>query len=122
MLSTEINKYNFKPSKPININNLKNNDDNLKNNDDNLKNNDDKLKNNNSNIDAYISKDENKLNNNNIDYKLDFNKFDPSKFSPPDNWTLRLKTRLNNYNYLNNDFNKFNKNNDNYLTYFFDNK
>lgn len=112
MLSTEINKYNFKPSKPINI---INNINNSKNNHINSQIND-------NNIDGYISKDQNKLNNNNIDYKLDFNKFDPSKFSPPDNWRLRLKTRLNNYNYANNDFNKFNQNNDNYLTYFFDNK
>lgn len=28
------------------------------------------------------------------DYKLDFNFNDPSKFSPPNNWTGRLKTRI----------------------------
>lgn len=39
--------------------------------------------------------------NTNIDYKLDFNKFDPSKFSPPDNWKNRLKTRLQNYDDIN---------------------
>ena len=28
------------------------------------------------------------------DYKLDFNFNDPSKFSPPNNWTGRLKSRI----------------------------
>ena len=39
--------------------------------------------------------------NNNIDndntYKLDTICFDPTKFSPPDDWSLRLKMRMRNY-------------------------
>ena len=35
---------------------------------------------------------------NNDNYKLDINQFDPSKFSPPNTWALRLKTRLKEYN------------------------
>ena len=31
-------------------------------------------------------------------YKLDFNIFDPSKFSPPNEWTTRLKNRIRSYN------------------------
>lgn len=33
------------------------------------------------------------------DYKLDFNFNDPSKFSPPNNWTCRLKTRIKSATY-----------------------
>ena len=46
-------------------------------------------------------------------YKLDFNQFDPSKFSPPNAWALRLKTRLKQYNNINNDI---------CFSYLFDNK
>jgi len=53
------------------------------------------------------------------DYKLDFNKFDPSKFSPPNDWTLRLQTRLKKYNDTNN---LATSNANKYTNYFFDNK
>ena len=54
--------------------------------------------------------DNNKLYTN--DYKLDTICFDPSKFSPPDEWSIRLKNRIKNLN--NNDCR--------YIDYLFDNK
>ena len=57
----------------------------------------------------------NTLDNNKLyinDYKLDTICFDPSKFSPPDEWSIRLKNRIKNLN--NNDCR--------YIDYLFDNK
>lgn len=45
-------------------------------------------------------------------YKLDTICFDPSKFSPPDEWCIRLKNRIRNYH-----DNKYQ-----YMDYLFDNK
>lgn len=42
--------------------------------------------------------DQNNLDDNSSLYKLDFNIFDPSKFSPPNEWTTRLKNRIRSYN------------------------
>lgn len=84
MLSIKNNK-NIKPSEPIDIINKSN-----------------------------VSLLQNNILKNTIDYKLDFNKFDPSKFSPPDNWKNRLKSRLKKYDNIN-------KNND-YINYFSDSK
>ena len=50
----------------------------------------------NKNLDNKFYDDFNKKNNDN--YKLDINQFDPSKFSTPNAWALRLKTRLKEYN------------------------
>ena len=53
----------------------------------------------------------NKIENDNT-YKLDTICFDPSKFSPPDDWSLRLKTRMRNYDTTTTS----------YIDYLFDNK
>ena len=45
-------------------------------------------------------------------YKLDSICFDPTKFSPPDEWSIRLKNRIRNY-----DVNTYG-----YMDYLFDNK
>ena len=42
--------------------------------------------------------EQNNLDNKSSLYKLDFNIFDPSKFSPPNEWTTRLKNRIKSYN------------------------
>ena len=46
-------------------------------------------------------------------YKLDSICFDPTKFSPPDNWSIRLKNRIRNYD---------NNKSYTYINYLFDNK
>tara|TARA_B100000902_G_scaffold399984_1_gene474248 strand:+ start:7952 stop:8245 length:294 start_codon:yes stop_codon:yes gene_type:complete len=44
-------------------------------------------------------------------YKLDTICFDPTKFTPPDDWSVRLKTRMRNY-----------ETTTTYMDYLFDNK
>ena len=105
MLSTQNNKYSLKVSQPIDI---INNNSQYINNIDSV-----------DRIDRYNFNNQYKSNSDNANYKLDFNKFDPSKFSPPDDWTLRLKTRIKNYTDTNI---IINKNTNNYIDYFFDNK
>ena len=133
MLSTQNNKYSLKVSQPIDIINknlkyINNNSQYINNNSQYINNIDsvDRIDRYNFNnidsvdrIDRYNFNNQYKSNSDNANYKLDFNKFDPSKFSPPDDWTLRLKTRIKNYTDTNI---IINKNTNNYIDYFFDNK
>lgn len=54
----------------------------------------------------------NKNTNSDNTYKLDSICFDPTKFSPPDNWSTRLKNRIRNYEDVSSS----------YINYLFDNK
>lgn len=106
MLSQKITTVNkgYTPSKPIDIINNKKSNKNFDN-----KN----FDNNNYNIDYINTLGElhsNLFHDNN--YKLDTICFDPSKFSPPDEWSTRLKNRIRNYQ-----DNKYQ-----YINYLFDNK
>ena len=49
-----------------------------------------------------IVKKTNNVENNDIkdEYLLDFNAFNPSKFSPPSEWKIRLETRIKSYENL----------------------
>ena len=101
---TIINKCNI-TSKPIDIINNKKHNENSYNNQNSY--------NNNFNIDCIntLGDQYNNLSDNN-NYKLDSICFDPSKFSPPDEWSKRLKKRIRNYQ-----DNKYQ-----YIDYLFDNK
>ena len=114
MLSVKNNKNIVKVSEPINIINRSNTYNNAQFN---------THYNNQQSIVINNTDDYNNTNKYNInelsDYKLDFNKFDPSKFSPPNDWTLRLQTRLKKYNDTNN---LATSNANKYTNYFFDNK
>ena len=63
-------------------------------------------------IDTLEEKANKNYNDNDITYKLDSICFDPTKFSPPDDWGIRSKTRIRNYE----------TSTTTYIHYLFDNK